>query len=251
MAADRSSGPASDPAALRVDYGALARDGLGEGDLAPTPLEQWQRWWAEVARPGSPVAEPNAVVLATVDADGLPDARTVLLKGVDARGFVVYTNLGSAKARQLAAVPAAALVLPWHAAGRQVRVRGRVEQVPRAESAAYFASRPWGSKVGAWASAQSAPVAGRAPLQRAFDAAAARWPADGSAGDVPLPEDWGGYLVRPWEVEFWVGRSSRLHDRLVLRAARGGPSAPGAPGDPGGPPALDELGAWSLHRLQP
>ncbi len=227
---------------LRVDYRlADAEGGLDAADLEPAPLAQLQRWWAEVAgddaAAGAPrVVEPNAVVLATADAGGLPDARTVLLKDVDARGFVVYTNLRSAKARQLEAVPHAALVLPWHAVQRQVRVRGAVEQVSRAESAAYFATRPRGSQLGAHASAQSRPVDGRAELQRALDEAAARWP---EGAEVPLPEHWGGYLVRPVEVEFWVGRPSRLHDRLAYVSAAGGPAP------------LDDPAAWRVERRQP
>ncbi|WP_309225281.1 pyridoxamine 5'-phosphate oxidase [Quadrisphaera sp. INWT6] len=252
LADDPADDLADDPAAdradldamhdLRVDYRlADAEGGLDAADLAPSPLEQFRRWWAEVAgddaAAGAPrVVEPNAVVLATADADGLPDARTVLLKDVDARGFVIYTNLRSAKAQQLAAVPHAALVLPWHAVQRQVRVRGAVEQVSRAESAAYFATRPRGSQLGAHASAQSRPVAGRAELQRALDEAAARWP---EGVEVPLPDHWGGYLVRPVELELWVGRPSRLHDRLAYVSATGGPAP------------LDDPAAWRVERRQP
>jgi pyridoxamine 5'-phosphate oxidase len=246
VAAVDSTDPAAGPdpdlplgiAALRVDYGRLQATGLAEGDLAPTPLEQFRAWWSQVEH-APQVPEPNAVVVATVDSRGLPDARTVLLKGVDRRGFAFYTNHRSAKGAQLAAVPAAALVLPWHGVGRQVRVRGAVEPLPRAETAAYFATRPWGSQIGAWASQQSAEVAGREPLQAAWDAAAARWPADGSAGPVPVPEHWGGYLVRPVELELWVGRSSRLHDRLVYLSVTGAPAA------------LDDAAAWRVVRRQP
>jgi len=230
-----------DLAARRVDYGTDPDAGLAEADLAPTPLEQFRAWFAQVE--GDPrVPEPNAVVLATVDAAGLPDARTVLLKGVDARGFSFYSNHASAKGAQLAAAPVAALVAPWHGVQRQVRVRGGVEHLPRAESAAYFASRPWGSQVGAWASEQSAAVASRAELAAAFAARAEQWPADGSAGPVPLPDHWGGYLVRPVEVEFWVGRASRLHDRLVYLPASGADGVP-AP--------LDDPAAWRVLRRQP
>lgn len=230
---------------LRVDYRlADAEGGLDAAGLAPSPLEQFRRWWAEVAGPGAAgaapggprVVEPNAVVLATADADGLPDARTVLLKDVDARGFVIYTNLGSAKARQMSAVPHAALVLPWHAVQRQVRVRGAVEQVSRAESAAYFATRPRGSQLGAHASQQSRPAPDRAALRTAYDAAAARWP---EGTEVPLPEQWGGFLVRPVEVELWVGRPSRLHDRLAYVSADGRPAP------------LDDPAAWRVERRQP
>ena len=235
-----------DLASLRVDYSGDTGDGLLEADLAPTPLEQFRRWFAEVE--GSPlVPEPNAVVLATVDAQGLPDARTVLLKGVDARGFSFYSNHRSAKGAQLAAVPAAALVLPWHGVQRQVRVRGAVEHLPRAESAAYFASRPWGSQVGAWASEQSSVVGSREELAAAWAARAAQWPSDGSRGPVPLPEHWGGYLVRPVEVELWVGRASRLHDRLVYLPV----VQPAGAGGAGGVPALDDPAGWRVVRRQP
>ncbi|WP_255472680.1 pyridoxamine 5'-phosphate oxidase [Quadrisphaera setariae] len=222
----------SELAEHRVDY---SDAGLDAADLAPAPLEQFHRWWDE-ASSDPRIAEPNAVVLATVDAGGLPDARTVLLKGADARGFVFYTNLGSAKARQLAAAPHAALVLPWHPQQRQVRVRGEVEQVSRDESAAYFATRPRGSQLGAHASRQSAEVASREDLARAYEAAAARFPEPGA---VPLPDGWGGFLVRPVEVELWVGRRSRLHDRLVYLSVTGEPAP------------LDDAGAWRVVRRQP
>ncbi|CAA9410643.1 MAG: Pyridoxamine 5'-phosphate oxidase [uncultured Quadrisphaera sp.] len=226
-------------AAARVAYD---DPGLHERDLAPAPLEQLQRWYDEVSAGGA-VAEPNAVVLATVDADGLPDARTVLLKGLAARGLALYTHHTSAKGRQLAATPAAALVLPWHPVQRQVRLRGPVERLPDAEVEAYFASRPWGSRIGAHASAQSEEAAGREQLEEAWARAAARWPEDGSGGAVPVPPSWGGYRVRPVEVEFWVGRASRLHDRLVY--------LPTAPVTAAGPPALDDAAAWRVVRRQP
>lgn len=222
----------SELAEHRVDY---SDAGLDVTDLAATPLEQFHRWWEEAAHDPR-IAEPNAVVLATADDHGLPDARTVLLKGADARGFVFYTNLGSAKARQLAAVPHAALVLPWHPQQRQVRVRGAAEQVDRAESAAYFASRPRGSQLGAHASQQSAEVASRDDLARAYAEASERFP---EPDPVPLPDGWGGYLVRPVEVELWVGRRSRLHDRLVYLSVTGGPAP------------LDDAGAWRVVRRQP
>ncbi len=224
-------------AAARVAYDDR---GLHERDLAPAPLEQLRRWYDEVSAGGA-VAEPNAVVLATVDADGAPDARTVLLKGLDARGLAFYTHHTSAKGRQLAATPAAALVLPWHAVQRQVRLRGPVERVSQAEVEAYSASRPWGSRIGAHASAQSEEAAGREQLEEAWARAAARWPEDGSGGEVPVPPSWGGYRVRPVEVELWVGRASRLHDRLVYL-----PAAPG-----GEPPRLDDPTAWRVVRRQP
>ena len=232
-----------DLASRRVDYSGGTDAGLVEADLAATPLEQFQVWFAQVER-APQVPEPNAVVLATVDAAGLPDARTVLLKGVDARGFAFYSNHRSAKGAQLDAVPAAALVAPWHGVQRQVRVRGAVEHLPRAESAAYFASRPWSSQIGAWASEQSAVACSREQLEAAWAARAAQWPSDGSRGPVPLPEHWGGYLVRPLEVEFWVGRASRLHDRLVYLPASAADGAAGAP-------PLDDPAAWRVVRRQP
>ncbi len=228
-------------AAARISYD---ERGLLEADLAPTPLGQLQRWYDEVAAAGV-VAEPNAVVVATVDGSGSPDARTVLLKGMDARGLAFFTHRTSAKGRQLAAAPVAALVLPWHEVQRQVRARGPVEPVPQAEVAAYFASRPWGSRIGAHASEQSAEAPGRELLEAAWRASAQRWPEDGSGGPVPVPASWGGYRVRPVEVEFWVGRASRLHDRLVYLPldGRADPAA--------GPPALDDAAAWRVVRRQP
>jgi pyridoxamine 5'-phosphate oxidase len=227
-----------DLADRRVDYRGGPDGGLLEVDLAPTPLGQLTAWY-DLVEHAPEVPEPNAAVLATVGTDGLPDARTVLLKRADARGAAFYTNHRSAKGAQLAAVPAAALVLPWHGLQLQVRLRGPVERLGREESAAYFASRPWGSQVAAWASQQSAPVASREELEAAWAAAAERWPADGSAGPVPLPEHWGGYLVRPVEVEFWAGRTSRLHDRLAYLA------------DGGAPAPLDDPAAWRVVRRQP
>jgi pyridoxamine 5'-phosphate oxidase len=194
------------------------------------------REWVAAAVEDPRVAEPNAMVVATVDADGLPNARTVLLKGLDAVGFTFFTNLGSIKALELSANPVASLVLLWHPMYRQVRVRGRVEQVSDTEAAEYFAGRPRGSQVSAWASRQSAPVASRADVERAFAEAEARWA--GSA-EVPMPPFWGGYRVRPVEVEFWVGQASRLHDRLVYCSRDGEPQR------------LDDPAAWTTTRRQP
>jgi pyridoxamine 5'-phosphate oxidase len=209
--------------------------GLG-ADLPSAPLTLLAEWYA-AAEADERVADPNAMVLATVDADGRPNARTVLLKGLDARGLELYTNLGSVKAAELASTPYAALVLLWHPMYRQVRVRGPVEAVSRAESAAYFASRPRGSQVASRASHQSQPLASREDLVAVVAAEDARWPDTGSGTDVPLPDYWGGYRVRPVEVELWVGQPSRLHDRVVYRAAAG--------------TLLDDEHAWTRTRLQP
>lgn len=177
-------------------------------DLANTWLEQFQRWFDEA----NDLAEPNAMVLGTV-ADGQPSARTVLLKGLSAEGFVFYTNYRSRKATEIAANPRVSLVFPWYPIGRQVVVAGRAGKVPRAESERYFATRPRDSQLGAWASAQSTVVRDRAALDLAWAAAAQRFP-----DEVPTPPHWGGFRVRPETVEFWQGRVGRLHDRLRYRA---------------------------------
>ncbi|GAB3599625.1 pyridoxamine 5'-phosphate oxidase [Kineococcus gypseus] len=222
-----------DPAQRRVDYGDRSFD---EADLAACPLEQFQRWYSAAVDSGEP--EPNAMTLATAGPDG-PSARTVLLKGVDARGFVLYTNQRSRKARAIAHEPRVALLLVWHGTHRQVAVRGRAEVLPRAETEAYFASRPYGSRIGAWASEQSEPIASAAGLHEREAQLRRRFPDTGSPGDVPAPPHWGGYLVRAVEVEFWQGRTSRLHDRLVLLSRDGSPAA------------LDDGAAWRLERRQP
>ncbi|WP_033257822.1 MULTISPECIES: pyridoxamine 5'-phosphate oxidase [Kitasatospora] len=184
-------------------------EGLAEEELAEDPYRQFAHWFQEAGEAG--VAEPNAMVLSTADADGLPSSRTVLLKGYDGRGFVFFTNYGSRKGTDLAANPNAALLFPWIALARQVIVAGRVEKVGRDETAAYFRTRPHGSQLGAWASEQSSPVAGREVLERRYADLAARYP---EGEGVPVPPFWGGYRVVPRTVEFWQGRENRLHDRL-------------------------------------
>ena len=186
---------------------------LREQDLAGSPLEQFQAWFAEALTAGFP--EPNAMVLSTVSADGQPSSRTVLLKGVDERGFSFFTNLTSRKGTELANNPRMSLVFPWYALQRQVVVVGRVDLLSRDEVAEYFASRPRGSQLGAWASHQSQVIDGREVLERRVVEVEARFP-EGTS--VALPDFWGGWLVRPQTVEFWQGRQSRLHDRLRFRS---------------------------------
>ena len=180
--------------------------------FAADPLEQFRLWMADAVRAGA--REPTAMTLATTGAGGLPDARMVLLKDVDTRGFTFFTNLESAKADDIAAVPRAALVFWWYETWRQVRVRGTVERVDGAAAAAYFATRPREAQVGAWASEQSRVLASREELEDAVRRADERF----AAIEVPKPPHWGGYRVVPEEIEFWQGRSGRLHDRLLYRS---------------------------------
>jgi len=183
------------------------RAGLSETDAERDPFRQFQHWFEEARAAGVPL--PNAMTLATVDTAGRPAARMVLLKGVESGGFVFYTNYRSRKGRELAARPAASLVFLWSDLERQVRVDGAVHRVSAAASDAYFASRPLGARLSAWASAQSETVGSRAALEAALEAARARY------GDSPpRPSHWGGYCVVPDAIEFWQGRADRLHDRL-------------------------------------
>lgn len=180
---------------------------LLEGDVHADALVQVARWYDDAVAAG--LVQPDAMQVATVDADGQPSARTVLLKGVDDRGLSFFTSYESRKGVQLATNPRCALVLLWKPLERQVNVAGVAERLPAAESDEYFATRPRGSQVGAWASVQSAVIDGRAPLEAALAEVEARYP-----GDVPRPPHWGGYVVRPDTVELWKGRRDRLHDRL-------------------------------------
>src|SRR5262245_44161990 len=198
---------------MRREY---ARGGLNESDLTVDWLPQLRQWVSDATDAG--LTEPNAMVLATVAADGTPSARTVLLKGLDERGLVFFTNYTSRKAVELAGNPAVSLVFPWHPIGRQTIVRGVASQVDRADTEAYFATRPRPSQLGAWASPQSQVVADRKSLDERYAAEEARW------ADHPIsaPPDWGGFRVAPHWVEFWQGREGRLHDRLLYRRSDDG-----------------------------
>ncbi|MBO0849619.1 MAG: pyridoxamine 5'-phosphate oxidase [Pseudonocardia sp.] len=184
---------------------------LDEADLASSWDTQLVNWLSEAAEAGLP--EPNGMVLATVDMDGTPSTRSVLCKGIDARGLVFYTNYTSAKSRDLRSSRCASVTFPWYAMRRQVNVRGTVDEVSRKETAAYWATRARGSQLGAWASPQSAVLSGRQALDDSLEAIRRRF---ADIEQVPVPPHWGGWILRPERVEFWQGRPDRLHDRLVF-----------------------------------
>ncbi|MFI9584528.1 pyridoxamine 5'-phosphate oxidase [Streptomyces sp. NPDC052236] len=200
---------------MRQQYRSTA---LMETDLAPAPMDQFARWFTEAVSGG--LQEPNAMIVSTATPDGRPSSRTVLLKQYDERGFVFYTNYASRKATELAANPHVSLLFPWHALARQVIVTGTASRIGRDETAAYFRTRPYGSQLGAWASAQSSVIATRGELLRRYAELAARYP----EGDrIPPPPEWGGFRVVPEAVEFWQGHENRLHDRLRYVRADSGP----------------------------
>lgn len=221
----------------RIDY---TGDGISEDQLLPTPIEQIQAWVDEaVARSEAQddVKEPAALSVATVDGEGRPNVRTVLMRELDARGPVFYTATTSAKGRELLGNPHVAAALTWAAMYRAIRFRGRAVEVDRAEVEAYWRSRPWGSRISAWASEQSSPVGSRADLEAAYERRAAEFPDHGNDDDVPLPDFWGGYRIVPDEVELWGGRRNRLHDRIVYTRV--------GEGD------LSDAGSWEIGRRQP
>ena len=205
--------PAVTLADLRRDY-ALA--GLLEKDLAKDPFRQFEKWFQEAE--AAKIHEPNAMTLATATRDGRPAARTVLLKGVDGRGFMFFSNYESRKGRELEGNPRATLVFPWLVLERQVIVEGTVSKVAREESETYFHSRPRASQLGAWVSQQSSVIASRAVLEDSMKALEAKY----AGQDVPLPPHWGGWRLSPETVEFWQGRRSRLHDRLRYQRKQDG-----------------------------
>ena len=193
-------------AALRRDYASRA---LTEADALDDPIQQFSLWFGEALK--SELVDVNAMTLATASRDGVPAARIVLLKGFDEQGFVFFTNYESAKARDLSANPRACLLVFWAELERQVRITGRVIKTSAEESETYFQSRPFESQIGAWASAQSTTIADRGSLERRYAELVAKY----AGGPVPLPPFWGGYRVAPEAIEFWQGRTSRLHDRLL------------------------------------
>ncbi|MGW0711880.1 pyridoxamine 5'-phosphate oxidase [Streptomyces sp. NPDC002643] len=209
---------------MRKQYRA---EGLDESELADGPMRQFERWFRQAAQDGA-VFEPNAMVVSTADAEGRPSSRTVLMKAYDDQGFVFYTNYDSRKARDLAENPYVSLLFPWHPIARQVIVTGTARRTGRDETAAYFRTRPHGSQLGAWASAQSSIIDSRAELDAAYEELVTRYP---EGEQVPVPPNWGGFRVAPQSVEFWQGRWNRLHDRLRYVA--------------------EADGSWRVERLSP
>ena len=211
-----------DPLERHTDYGEIA---LEEGSLLSDPIAQFRVWLQEADDEG--IYEPNAMVVSTIDPDGTPTIRTVLLRGVSDEGFAFYTDYTSQKGVALAANPQLAAVFPWYSLHRQVKIRGVAEKVSEEDSDAYFSSRPRDSRIGAWASDQSRPIDSRAALEKKVQKMEESF---AGVDDVPRPEKWGGFLIRPRSIEFWAGRRSRLHDRVRFVRHESG---------------------WSPERLQP
>lgn len=216
------------PADLRVPY---AEGTFEPADLAEHPLAQFERWFHEAL--AADIYEPNAMVLASADRKGRPSSRTVLLKGIDSRGLSFFTNLTSQKSREIRENPFVSVTFPWYALHRQVTAAGAVELLPREEVITYFNSRPRESQLGAWASEQSAVIDSRQVLEDRYRESEARY-----RDAIPVPDHWGGWLIRPASIEFWQGRPSRLHDRLRYRSVDGYP-------------ALDNPAGWAVDRLSP
>ena len=212
----------SDPLSKRQDYGSLS---LEEGALLPDPLEQLTLWVKEAD--DAEIYEPNAMVLSTLDPDGEPSSRTVLLRGIDEHGLYFYTDYGSRKGLALLANPSVSVVFPWYRQHRQVIVIGHATPTDPGVSDAYFETRPRGSQIGAWASDQSRPIDSRDLLEARVQEMEARFAGDDA---IPRPESWGGFLIEPQRMEFWAGRTSRLHDRISFQRDAEG---------------------WSVTRLQP
>jgi pyridoxamine 5'-phosphate oxidase len=199
--------------------------GLSRDELESSPFRQFERWFTQAIESG--IAEPNAMSIATVDASGQPWLRTVLLKFYDQQGFVFFTNYGSNKAKQIEVNSKVALLFPWVALGRQIKISGVAEKIPLAESVKYFASRPRGSQIGAWASPQSQVISSRSLLEAKVDEVKRKF----ARGEIPLPSFWGGYRVSPTSIEFWQGRENRLHDRFVYTST--------------------DTGEWNIERRAP
>jgi pyridoxamine 5'-phosphate oxidase len=221
---------AHDLGQLRRDY---RRGGLRRADLHADPVEQFRLWFEQAC--SAELLEPNAMVLATSDGQR-PSSRTVLLKAFDQRGFVFFTNYGSRKAREIDATEQVSLLFPWYGLERQVAILGPAARISTAESLAYFLSRPFGSRLGAWVSQQSTVISSRSILEMQWQHLRQRF----ADGQVPLPSGWGGYRVRPQEVEFWQGGENRLHDRFRYR------HLPPAAGD-----AAATEASWLIERLAP
>ena len=207
---------------LRQEY---TRESLTERDVDADPIQQFGRWFAQAQNAG--LVEPNAMALATATSDGRPSVRMVLLKGADTNGFVFFTDYRSRKGRELTENPRASLCMWWDVLQRQVRIEGTIARIPVAESLKYFSSRPYGSQVGAWASLQSSVLMARDVLEREVARFLELYP---EGTEVPLPHHWGGYRLTPEHIEFWQGRQSRLHDRIVYER---------------------EGDAWTIGRLSP